>query len=177
MLHLIIDGYNLIRQVPSLESKDKQSLEAGRNALIDALKRYQKIKPHRMTIVFDGASTLSDFAPAFRDGGINVCFSPANRSADDVIKDMAKDAKSRGIVVSSDNSVIKEAKYSGCAVIPSKDFWDKLKFANLTEQDEMTKKDEEKSGPKHKRWSTYKKGPSKKLPKKQRQNKSKLDKL
>jgi len=177
MLHLIIDGYNLIRQVPSLESKDKQSLEAGRKALIDALKRYQKTKPYRITIVFDGASTLSDFAPAFKEGGIRICFSPASRSADDVIKDMAKDAKSHGIVVSSDNSVIKEAKYSGCAVIASKDFWDKLKFANLAVQDKMTNKDEGKSVPKHKRWATYKKGPSKKLPKKQRQNKSKLDKL
>ena len=53
-MHILIDGYNLIRQSVDLKRFERQSLEAGRKALIDWLSRYRQRKGHRITVVFDG---------------------------------------------------------------------------------------------------------------------------
>ena len=59
-IHIIIDGYNLIRQSPTLSRLDRQDIASGREALVARLAAYRKLKPHRITVVFDGAQ-----APAF----------------------------------------------------------------------------------------------------------------
>ena len=53
-MHIYIDGYNLIRQSIRLRRFERQSLEAGRNALLEWLARYKRTKDHRITVVFDG---------------------------------------------------------------------------------------------------------------------------
>ena len=53
-MHLIIDGYNLIRQSDVLRSHERQGLEAGRKALIRMLAGYRRVMGHRITVVFDG---------------------------------------------------------------------------------------------------------------------------
>ncbi|MEQ8213875.1 MAG: NYN domain-containing protein, partial [Smithellaceae bacterium] len=53
-MHIIIDGYNLIRQSDSLRRYERQSLEAGRQALISRLIEYKRKKGHKITVVFDG---------------------------------------------------------------------------------------------------------------------------
>ena len=53
-IHIIIDGYNLIRQSTTLSRLDHQEIMLGRDALVDMLAAYRKIKPHRITVVFDG---------------------------------------------------------------------------------------------------------------------------
>ena len=52
-MHLIVDGYNLIRQSDTLRSCERISLEAGRRALVQSLAHYQRAKGHRITVVFD----------------------------------------------------------------------------------------------------------------------------
>ncbi len=175
MLHLVIDGYNLIRQVSSLQRLEGRSLAAGRDALIAKLKAYRKVKPLKITVVFDGASELSEFADAYNEGGIAIAYSPSSKSADDVIKEFVDRLKSRAIIVSSDRSILNHAKLNGAAVIDSVTFYGKLQMAEALGQTPTSKNEDKK--PAHKRWSTYKKGPSKKLPKKERQNKLKQDKL
>jgi predicted RNA-binding protein with PIN domain len=56
-IHIIIDGYNLIRQSTTLSTLDQQDIMLGREALVDMLAAYRKIKPHRITVVFDGRSS------------------------------------------------------------------------------------------------------------------------
>ena len=53
-LHLIIDGYNIIRQSPELLSKESQDLRWGREALLEKLAAYRRLKKHPITVVFDG---------------------------------------------------------------------------------------------------------------------------
>jgi len=53
-MHIYIDGYNLIRQSADLKHFERQSLEAGRHALIAWLASYRQSKDHRITVVFDG---------------------------------------------------------------------------------------------------------------------------
>ncbi|MBU4288844.1 MAG: NYN domain-containing protein, partial [Proteobacteria bacterium] len=55
-LHIIIDGYNLIRQSTTLSDLDRQDIQLGREALLNMLAAYKKIKRHRITVVFDGTN-------------------------------------------------------------------------------------------------------------------------
>jgi predicted RNA-binding protein with PIN domain len=53
-MHLIIDGYNLIRQSPDLQRLDARDLELGREALLKRLAAYRSRSHHQITVVFDG---------------------------------------------------------------------------------------------------------------------------
>ncbi|MCD4762468.1 MAG: NYN domain-containing protein, partial [Desulfobacterales bacterium] len=46
-LHIIIDGYNLIRQSTTLSDLDGQDIQLGREALLNMLVAYKKIKHHK----------------------------------------------------------------------------------------------------------------------------------
>ena len=53
-MHIIVDGYNLIRQSDALRQYERISLEEGRRALVRSLADYRKLRGHRITVVFDG---------------------------------------------------------------------------------------------------------------------------
>ena len=59
LMLILIDGYNLIRQSDILRNYERQSLEAGRRALISKLIEYEKKKGHKITVVFDGGKNGS----------------------------------------------------------------------------------------------------------------------
>lgn len=170
--HIIIDGYNLIRQIPELTQAESHSLEAGRKKLTQLLGSYHKLKSHRITVVFDGASGLSEFAPVYREAGVGICFSPAGQSADDVIQKLCHETKSGLIVVSSDRGITDFAATCGHVSIDSKSFFKKLILATAsTSNESLAQTDRPRP---HKRWSTKKKGPSKRLPKNERRQRTKL---
>lgn len=177
MLTLIVDGYNLIRQIPALEAHERESLEAGRQTLVAKLARYRKFKPHKVTVVFDGVGGMGEGSSTYKEAGIGVCFSSEAHGADGVIKNLAKSLGAKAVVVSSDRSVTDFAKGCGCAVIDSVSFYEKLAFAEMASVKGMAAPEKEPERPRHKRWMTYKKGPGQKLPKKLRRNKKKLEKL
>ena len=85
-LHIIIDGYNIIRQSPNLSLLDQQDILLGREALVDMLAAYRKVKSHRITVVIDGRQGPSFSPQRDRQKGIFIRFSRRNTSADDVIK-------------------------------------------------------------------------------------------
>jgi len=84
--HLLIDGYNLIRQSPELRRFDKKGLEQGREMLLKELLAYQRMKKHAMTVVFDGWIEGHFSESHARVGGIAVIFSRRGEKADEVIK-------------------------------------------------------------------------------------------
>ncbi|MDO8786291.1 MAG: NYN domain-containing protein, partial [Syntrophales bacterium] len=49
-MHIIIDGYNLIRQSDFLRRIERISLEEGRKTLIRTMSLYRKQRGHRVTI-------------------------------------------------------------------------------------------------------------------------------
>ena len=171
-IHIIIDGYNLIRQSANLSRLDQQDIMLGRDALVDMLAAYRKVKPHRITVVFDG-----QHGPAFspqRDQkkGIAIRFSRRGESADDLIKRMATKEREKALVVSSDLEVADSAAAHGAATINAKLFEDKIAMA--AQLDGMEIESEDRSG-----WipTTKKKGPSRRLSKKQRRSRMKIKKL
>jgi predicted RNA-binding protein with PIN domain len=171
-IHVIIDGYNLIRQSHILSELDRLDLQKGREALVDRLASYKRNKLHKITIVFDGANALSFSQTRDYIKGIGVMFSRGGESADTVIKRMAQSEREKALVVSSDMDVVKVAESYGAATISSPEFEEKLsiseyKYAKGTH-------DEAESS-----WipTTKKKGPSRRLSKRLRRNRLKIRKL
>jgi len=171
-IHIIIDGYNLIRQSHELSLLDQQDIQLGREALIDMLAMYKKIKRHRITVVFDGAGAPRDSQRQDRKKGILIIFSRNNESADSVIKNMARGEKEKALIVSSDRDIVRSAASFRSATISADDFEKKLLLARHAHGVEIGIDDYEGWKP-----TTKKKGPSRRLSRRQRRNRTKLRKL
>ena len=117
-LHFLIDGYNAIKQVKSLNRI--RNLSEARVALIKSIqaKRLLKSKNNQITVVFDGKEecgfsfftpkdypSKADF-PFKSKTPLNIIFSKGE-SADEVIKRMVQDSsRPRQIIVVSDDKGI-----------------------------------------------------------------------
>jgi predicted RNA-binding protein with PIN domain len=173
-VHIIIDGYNLIRQSDSLKPIDKDDLQLGREALIDRLAAYKRIKGHLITVVFDGSPAFSHFGSTRQDKGIRVKFSKHGETADTVISRMASREREKALVVSSDNELVQRCASRGAATVGAREFEEKMEMAAM-----MDVKGELSESGGDDGWvpTTKKKGRSKKLPKKARKTQKKLKKL
>jgi predicted RNA-binding protein with PIN domain len=171
-IHIIIDGYNLIRQSKRLSILDMQDIQLGRDTLVDMLAAYKKVKSHRITVVFDGTT-----APVFsqkqdRQKGISILFSHKGESADTVIKKMARKERQRALVVSSDQDIVNSAAASGAATVSANDFENKLTLSIDINGLQFDRDEYDGWRP-----TTKKKGPSRRLSKQQRKNNAKIRKL
>ncbi|MBU1713104.1 MAG: NYN domain-containing protein [Proteobacteria bacterium] len=164
-LHIIIDGYNLIRQTPSLSSLDRRDIQLGRRALLALLAAYKKIKPHRIIVVFDGISDSVFSSEKEKIKGIEVRFSRCPVSADTVIKELAADYREKALIVSSDMDVVRFAEAKGAATISSPLFENKIRMASSYDGAETENEEEGE-----RRTDTKKKGPGRRLSKKMRHN-------
>jgi predicted RNA-binding protein with PIN domain len=169
-VHIIIDGYNLIRQSSQWSMLDLQDMQLGRETLLKALAEYKKSRGHRITVVFDAAD-----APGFMDRndtirGISVKYSHPGESADTLIKRMAGELGEKALVVSSDRDITDYVAGRGAAIIGSPDFEMKMSMAAYGDPGD----EDENTG-----WepTTRKKGPGRRLPKRRRRNQSKIGKL
>ena len=177
-MHILIDGYNLIRQSAAFRCFDRLSLEAGRKALVQSLAAYKKQTGHRVTVVFDAWE--SGFLTEERDrhGGINILYSRRGETADDLIKRMIENRKEEFVVVTSDRAIADFASHRGVAAIASPVFESRLERAASARagDDDGQQAVEEEEGETG-TLSTKKKGPSRRLSKKQKQALSTIKKL
>ena len=172
-LRIIIDGYNLIRQSPTLRSYDSQDIARGREKLIEMLFHYRKLKRHPMVVVFDGWREGNFAEERTKERGIDIVFSKRGEKADEVIKRMVSNTSGEVIVVTSDREITNFCKSRKCEVIPSPSFEEKVECAVLFSIKGVEEEDQQPLPP----LSTKKKGPSKKPPKSQRRLQKKLKKL
>ncbi|NVL89518.1 MAG: NYN domain-containing protein [Desulfobacterales bacterium] len=173
-VHIVIDGYNLIRQSPTLSTIEYSSLEKGREALLERLVFYKRIKHHSITVVFDGANADTHMERRTRRKGINVVFSRPGELADSVIKRIVTRERERAVVVTSDREVADFAAKKGAATVDSIEFENKMKMATYPDMNEVDFAEIEDKG-----WipTTKKKGPSRRLSKRQRKKSSRTRKL
>jgi predicted RNA-binding protein with PIN domain len=172
-IHIIIDGYNLIRQSADLNELDAQDIQLGRSALIKMLVAYKRLKRHRITVVFDGINAPSDNYHHDRIGGIDIKFSHTGETADAVIKRMADREREKALIVSSDRGVTHYAESQGATTLESSEFEEKVKMATVLESADFDlKKDMAGWVP-----TTQKKGPRKRLSRKKRRALTKIKKL
>jgi len=171
-IHIIIDGYNLIRRTSSLSTLDQQDIQLGREALLDALSSYKRIKHHMITVVFDGTHAPPLSQNKDRIKGIKVKFSRSGETADTVIKRMTARDREKALIVSSDLDIVNFAASMGAATISSPAFEEKITMAVY--MDTKGEVEQNQSG-----WvpTTKKKGPSRRLSKRKRRNRIKIKKL
>ncbi len=172
-LHIIIDGYNLIRRSPAMARIDRQDLEAGRMALVRRLAAYKKVKQHRLTVVFDGAGGPAGSLRRDRIQGIEIRFSGPGETADTLIKRMVRNCSEKVLVVSSDREVAGFAAAAGAQSLESELFEQRLAMVEMMELKGPVDEVPERT----RRVSTRKKGPARRLSKKRRRQQRMLAKL
>jgi hypothetical protein len=173
-LHILIDGYNLIRQSEGLAAMERSSLQEGREALLERLASYKRIKHHPITVVFDGTHAHDPLQGRTRYKGINVIFSRPGELADTVIKRLVTRERERAVVVSSDKEIADFATVHGSVTMDSVAFENKMEWATQVDTAAAYLGQEEEAG-----WTptTKKRGPSRRPPKQKRKSRSRTRKL
>uniref|UniRef100_A0A7V4G799 NYN domain-containing protein n=1 Tax=Desulfobacca acetoxidans TaxID=60893 RepID=A0A7V4G799_9BACT len=169
-LHLIIDGYNLIRQSPWLSRLDARDLEEGRRALLECLGQYHRKKPaHRLTVVFDGWQGGEPRENRDYFQGIAIIYSRRGERADEVVKRLAAREGTRAVVVTSDREIQDFAAQKGATWVEAREFESRCLTPTLGAG--APEAEDDPPGP------PLKKGPSRRLSKKARQKQQRLRKL
>jgi len=173
-LHLIIDGYNFIRRSDRLQKCEAQALELGRQALIDDLASYKRIKGYKITVVFDGARNDEYGEKRSSEKGIRIRFSRHGQIADTVIENMASRDRQKAVVVTADRRLAESVESKGAVAVDPGAFEEKMEMARLLETKGAEANDGDRKG-----WvpTTRKKGPSRRLPKNKRRQLRKMKKL
>jgi predicted RNA-binding protein with PIN domain len=178
-MHIIIDGYNLIRQSDRLRRAERSTLEEGRHSLIRFLTPYRERKGHRLTVVFDGWEGGSFQEERDREGGIDIIYSRKGEKADDLIKRMAEKSGDELIVVTSDRDIGHFVERCGGTVVDSQTFEGIVAGDHPSSApsygDESTAEDDDDQG----LWKkgTKKKGPAKRTSRRERDYHKRLIKL
>ena len=102
---ILVDGYSVLHFWPRLRQLAGRSLETQRAALIHLLQQYGDATDCRVTVVFDGYAAKHKPDKAEPTSGLEVFFSDAGKTADDVIERLVATADRPGNirVVTSDN--------------------------------------------------------------------------
>src|SRR4030042_5758564 len=167
-MHLVIDGYNLLHVSRSLTQLSSIEVQWERDRLINQLSAYRQLKPCEITVVFDGWQGGWNRENKEKKKGIELIFSKLGEKADEVIKRLVKEKGSGAIVITSDREVSKFAEKMDVAVISSAQFREKMEQSEFN----VDKIFEEEEGEGLKR-----KGPSRRLSKKDKRKKAALKKL
>jgi predicted RNA-binding protein with PIN domain len=174
-VHVLIDGYNLIRRSATLRAEDEIALSLGRESLLERLRRYKRARRHRITVIFDGANPLRPEDSGYRQKGIRVIYSGGGENADAVIKRICRADGENLVVVTSDRELAGYVESCGATTIDSAEFEAAMEMALYLESKGGEEEDELGEWPQNS--GTRKKGPSRRPSKKERRQRQRLSKL
>ena len=174
-VHVVIDGYNLIRQSATLSAQEELSLELGRDALLERLRQYKRVRSHRITVVFDAANKPLLAEQRSQHKGIRIIYSGQGETADTVIKRICQKEGEKVLLVTTDRELASYAEARGSVAMDSEDFEARMEMVLYADAKGVGEEDEEE------RWhpdkGTRKKGPAKRLSKKERRRREKWEKV
>ena len=172
-MDIIIDGYNLLN-ASSFYLVRGGDWEQARQRLMKQLQKYQSLKGHKITLVFDGWKHGWPTEQWEQQGNIQVIFSRQGERADEVIKRMVCQGKGSPLVVTSDREIIQAVEQAGAQAVSSAEFEGKLQMAAyLSAKGGGECYDESLDKP----ISTRKKGNPRRLSRKERQRRLRVGKL
>jgi predicted RNA-binding protein with PIN domain len=118
-MSLLIDGHNLIGQMPDLHLDDPDD-EAK---LVARLRTYCAREKKRAVVVFDHGLP-GGWSEALSGAGVKVIFASAGRDADGILRERIRNARDPRalMVVSSDRAVVAAAKASKVRVMRAEVF-------------------------------------------------------
>lgn len=128
--HLVVDGYNLARSGALLLSEDPAG-PAGRDELCALLADYGRAKGFRLTVVFDarGAGRPERTRTPFKGG--TAVYASARETADDVIREIARDAPGGLLVVTSDRGLAGTLSARAVTVVSCPEFAERLEARRM----------------------------------------------
>jgi len=176
-VHIIVDGYNLIRQSDTLRGAERRGLEEGRKALVRSLAGYKRLRGHRITVVFDGWEGGSPQEERDLAGGVAIIYSRLGEKADEVIKRLVAAAGEEILVVTSDREIASFAARRGKAAVSSLEFaarLDRIAAGDFPADSPGAADDEEDDG---ERRGVKRKGPARRLSKQKRAALARIKKL
>jgi predicted RNA-binding protein with PIN domain len=163
-MEIIIDGYNLIGSDTGLTG----DLERKRNSLVQQVISYHKNKGHGVTLVFDGWRSGSIDEVEQKRDGVCIVFSRLGEKADNVIVRRARKQGAGCVVVTSDREVRNAIERFGAVALYAGEFKDMLHHsAQSLDHEELDDEPREMS----------KKGNPRRLSKRERKRREKLNKL
>ena len=86
LVRILVDGYSLLHAWPDLARGKARHSAAAREELIHILTRYQDAIGTPITIFFDGSGAPSGTPKPESNPSLEVIYSPAGRTADDLIE-------------------------------------------------------------------------------------------
>lgn len=138
----LIDGYNVIRRDPDLRGHEAEGLAAGRAALLRRLAAVAREHADTFTVVFDGARLRADSdVGASPAGRVEVVFSRAPETADDVLRRLSAKWREAAVVVSSDRAVETAARRAGAVAVRVEAFLDALEPGGQDDDDDRDEDD------------------------------------
>jgi len=171
-MHIIIDGYNLIRQSDTLRPIERAALEDGRKALIHLLTEYKKRKGHTITVVFDGWQGGNFREEQQKSAGVRVIYSRIGESADEVIKRLVRARRGEEtLVVTSDREIRDATERAGSVSMLSPDF--EMRLLTAEHSLPADSDDEIDSGKR----GSGKKGPARRLSKREKKARHRFQKI
>ncbi|MGQ9682646.1 MAG: NYN domain-containing protein [Anaerolineae bacterium] len=118
---LLIDGHNLIGQLPDLSLSDPDDEQQ----LVERLWALQTRQRTEITVVFDpgtGAPLLPGGGE--RRGRLHILYAPPGQRADDLLLSLIRRARDRRgcILVTSDRALQAQARQLGASIVPASEF-------------------------------------------------------
>jgi len=90
---ILVDGYNVIKNTPSLRAVEARSLAAARDLLVSQLVNRYRHTPHQVIVVFDGSGTSEQVS---HERQVRIIYSRHSETADNVIARLAAQARAAG---------------------------------------------------------------------------------
>ena len=174
-MHIVVDGFNLIRQSPVLGPIERRDFQEAQDTLVRWLVAYRRKMSHKVTVVFDGWERGSLTGSSRPQEGVQVVYTPRGTTADERIKGMAANSAEDMCVVSSDGDIVRFAQSRKKTTLPSPAFERKLTSALRGATDRAS--DDDDADDDRPRQGTAKKGPSHKPSRKKRRLEAKYRKL
>jgi predicted RNA-binding protein with PIN domain len=86
LVRILVDGYSLLHNWPELAPGAPRHSERARDELVLVLTKYHDVTGQPLTIFFDGAGAPPGAPKKESNSGVEVLFSRAGRTADDLIE-------------------------------------------------------------------------------------------
>jgi len=86
LVRILVDGYSLLHNWPQLAPGKARHSQAARNELIHVLTRYQDACGTPVTVIFDGAGSKRGRPEAETEPAVEVLYSRAGQTADQMIE-------------------------------------------------------------------------------------------
>ncbi len=154
-IHILIDGYNLIRKYPPLSQAEKADFSKGREKLLEWLSQYRRKIPNPITVVFDGGQGGERDEGRDIYKGIKVRYSPQGQTADDIIKRLVKKEGEKILVVTSDQELGSYCRLFKTGWIRSEDFARRIQEQIWSEGRNSIEEDDREDPPKQKKGTAF----------------------